>query len=80
MEVFKFFASIAAVFALIWGLAIGASWYVDHRECVGYRDLTNRTIAYSFYTGCLVKTDDGRWITLKAATSNSSDVTVREGK
>lgn len=53
---------------------------VNGYECDNFHGLTGKEVYYSRVNGCYVKSPDGRWITLTAATANSSDVTIREGK
>ncbi|KVQ06862.1 hypothetical protein [Burkholderia ubonensis] len=80
MESLKFFGAVALAMVLPMVAIFALAHFSTQEECSTYQRVSGERTLYSWSTGCLVKTRDGRWVKLDALTGNSSDVTVRSGE
>ncbi|QIX17331.1 hypothetical protein [Burkholderia multivorans] len=80
MEFLKFFGGVALATVLPVAAFVAVVNFCTKEECGTYQRVSGEKTIYSWSTGCLVKTRDGRWVKLDALTGNSSDVTVRSGE
>ncbi|MCA8314726.1 hypothetical protein LGN43_10575 [Burkholderia multivorans] len=80
MEFLKFFGGVALAMVLPVAAFVAVVNFSTKEECNTYQRLSGESTAYSWSTGCLVRTKYGRWVKLDALTGNSSDVTVRSGE
>ncbi len=77
MDDLKFFGSlILGIAAIMVCIAVGIQYNASN-ACKTYRSLSGLSTSFDWSTGCLVKTQDGRWVQLDAITGNSADLTVR---
>lgn len=80
MDALKFFGAVTLAMVLPMVAIFAFVYFSTQEECGTYQRISGEKTTYSWSTGCLVKTRDGRWVKLDALTGNSSDVTVRSGE